>query len=113
MIPNTTCKIHERSGRDVYGRADFRDPVEVACSVVHFINEAARTSRRADAAASMGRALEDVVEGRFLLVPDAVVSTGDILEFNGEKKEVAAVQPQYCAMGSLDHIQVDVKQWRE
>lgn len=112
MIATSKCNLLRRSGRNVYGQASYAPAVEIDCAIVKLTRDGERTSRRADASATIGAAREEVSAGRILVLPHESVAIGDVIEVASMKVEVAAVHPMHDACGYLDHWQLELRSWQ-
>ena len=112
LIPNKKCRIHTSSGQyDLNGRPVQGQIVGEMCAVVRMLTRAEKTSVRADTSASRGAAIEEVSDGKFLLMPRTVADYDDLIEVDGQKFKIVGKQRRYDINGRLDHYEIFGESW--
>lgn len=111
FIPKIPCYITKVGNHDLYGQEAESDVIEERCHVVRLRKERFRTTLRADASASQGRADEPRADVIILLKPDTVATLGDRLTVDHISIRIHNVDPRFSVMGVLHHYEVRGELW--
>lgn len=110
FVPNRTCIIRRQTGTfDRYGQATFAPAVSIRFALVRFDTKAEDTTVRADSSATRGNIKEFHASGRILVEKRYMVSTGDLVVFDGKVFRIKEVEPRYNVLGKLDHYECDLE----
>lgn len=111
FIPKIPCVITKVGAHDLYGQESEADVFRELCHVVRLRKERFRTTLRADASASQGRADEARADVIVLLKSDTVAAIGDRLTVDHISIRIHNVEPRFTVMGALHHYEVRGELW--
>jgi hypothetical protein len=107
FLPNGSCTLRRKAGRDKFGQAKLSDPVTISYAPVDMNMTVEKTSVRSDSSATRGQAEQLVSANAKILVPaKTVVGAGDQLEIDGENYRVSGRHARKNVFGNVDHIEL-------
>lgn len=109
--PNLPCVLTKLDGRDIYGQPKPGEVFAERCAIIRLASKTAATAINANASASMGAALEGVVDAVILISAFTRAAVGDLLKIHDTTIKISGKSAKCGLSGKVDHYELTGNIW--